>query len=63
MVSSENYLEGSLCPHTGEPCSSRSYAECKQFWECVREAIKQKDEQEARTTSGTPKRGGSDEQD
>ncbi|MDP7162909.1 MAG: hypothetical protein QF577_10105 [Phycisphaerae bacterium] len=63
MVSSETYLEGFLCPHTGEPCSSRSYAECKRFWECVREANKQKDEQEIRTTGGEPERGGPDEQD
>ena len=63
MVSSERYLEGFPCPHTGESCSARSYAECKRFWECVRESMKQKDEQEARSTGGKPKREGPDDQD
>ena len=62
MASSQKYLEGFPCPHTGEACSARSYAECKQFWECVRQAIEQKHATEPPTNGGNGGTAGPDEQ-
>jgi len=35
-------LKGFVCPETGKQCHAASYAACKRFWQCLRQAQDQK---------------------
>lgn len=41
MAPPDGQLDGLICPRTGKPCQARSYADCREFWECVRKVLAQ----------------------
>ena len=45
-------LRDHTCPLTGQPCQAGSYAECKRFWECIRQAQQRMQEADEPQTDG-----------
>lgn len=45
MAPPDGQLDGLVCPLTGRSCQARSYADCREFWDCVRKAMDQQAEQ------------------
>ncbi len=48
-IKSKKLLAAHICPFTGRPCGSPSLAECPHFWQCIRQALA--DRQHAATVS------------